>query len=59
MQSRIFLGSEYNYFLKLGQREIRVQQSTLDAKTFGLVDEGQNVGIRFLNPHFYARKEGA
>ena len=59
VQSRIFLGSEYNYFLKLGQREIRVQQSTLDAKTFGLVDEGQNVGIRFLNPHFYARKEGA
>ena len=57
--SRIFLGSEYNYFLKLGSREIRVQQSMLDARTFGTVAEGETVGIRFLNPHFYDRKEAA
>ena len=57
--SRIFLGSEYNYFLKLGSREIRVQQSMLDARTFGTVAEGEAVGIRFLNPHFYDRKEAA
>jgi len=57
--SRIFLGSEYNYFLKLGSREIRVQQSMLDARTFGTVAEGEKVGIRFLNPHFYDRKEAA
>jgi iron(III) transport system ATP-binding protein len=57
--SRIFLGSEYNYFLKLGTREIRVQQSMLDARTFGTVAEGEKVGIRFLNPHFYDRKEAA
>ena len=58
--SRVFLGSEYNYFLTLGKREIRMQQSMLDARTFGTVNEGEKVGIRFLNPHFYdARKEAA
>ncbi len=58
--SRVFLGSEYNYFLTLGQREIRMQQSMLDARTFGTVSEGEKIGIRFLNPHFYdARKEAA
>ena len=55
--SRVFLGSEYNYFLRLGEREIRVQQSMLDARAFGTVAEGERVGIRFLNPHFYDRKE--
>jgi len=57
--SRIFLGSEYNYFLKLGEREIRVQQSMLDARTSGTVAEGEEIGIRFLNAHFYDRKEAA
>jgi len=57
--SRIFLGSEYNYFLRLGSREIRVQQSMLDARTFGTVGEGETVGVRFLNPHFYEKKEAA
>ena len=57
--SRIFLGSEYNYFLKLGEREIRVQQSMLDARTAGTVAEGEEIGIRFLNAHFYDRKEAA
>ena len=54
--SCVFLGSEYNYFLRLGQRDIRVQQSTLDARTFGTVAAGERVGIRFLNPRFYDRK---
>ena len=55
--SRVFLGSEYNYFLKLGQKEIRVQQSMLDARTSGTAEEGETIGIRFLNPHFYDAKE--
>ena len=54
--SRVFLGSEYNYFLDLGGREIRLQQSMLDAKSFGLVDVGQRIGINFINPHFYDKK---
>lgn len=57
--SRIFLGSEYNYFLKLGQREIRVQQSMLDARTNGVVSEGESTGIRFLNARFYDAKSAS
>lgn len=56
VESRVFLGSEYNYFLNLGGKEIRLQQSMLDAKTDGLVDVGQKIGIRFINPHFYDKK---
>ena len=54
--SRVFLGSEYNYFLDLGGKEIRLQQSMLDAKTDGIVDVGEKIGIKFLNPHFYDKK---
>lgn len=54
--SRVFLGSEYNYFLNLGGKEIRLQQSMLDAKSFGMVDVGEKIGIKFINPHFYGKK---
>ncbi len=53
VMSRVFLGSEYNYFLRLGNKEIRVQQSMLDAKINGVPDDGADVGIRFVNPRFY------
>lgn len=55
--SRIFLGNEYDYFLMLGNREIRVEQAMLDAKEKGIVDEGATVGIKFLNPLFYDRED--
>jgi len=55
--SKVFLGSEYNYFLKLGIKEIRVQQSMLDAKLGGVPEDGAEVGIRFVNPRFYPAKE--
>ncbi len=56
--SRVFLGSEYNYFLTLGDRQVRVQQSMLDARTRGVASEGESVGIRFLNTRFYPAKKG-
>jgi len=52
----VFLGSEYDYFIELGDREIRVQQSTLDAALVGVAKEGTEVGLRFLNPHYYEAK---
>ena len=55
--SRIFLGNEYDYFLTIGNREIRVEQAMLDAKEHGIINEGDTVGIKFLNPHFYEREE--
>ncbi|MBR2823747.1 MAG: ABC transporter ATP-binding protein [Clostridia bacterium] len=59
VDSRVFLGSEYNYFLSLGSRQVRVQQSMLDARTRGIAQEGETVGIRFLNTRFYPLKKGA
>ena len=58
VDSRVFLGSEYNYFLSLGQKQIRVQQSMLDARTTGVANEGETVGIRFLNTRCYPAKKG-
>ncbi len=58
VNSRVFLGSEYNYFLSLGEKQIRVQQSMLDARTRGTADEGETVGIRFLNTRCYPAKKG-
>ncbi|MBO6093694.1 MAG: ABC transporter ATP-binding protein [Oscillospiraceae bacterium] len=58
VDSRVFLGSEYNYFLSLGQKQIRVQQSMLDARTKGIAEEGETIGIRLLNPRFYPTEKG-
>ena len=58
VDSRVFLGSEYNYFLSLGQKQIRVQQSMLDARTRGVAKEGETVGISFLNTRFYPTQKG-
>ena len=56
VKSRVFLGSEYNYFLQLGQKEIRVQQDMLAARLYGTPEEGEETGITFINPHFYDPK---
>ncbi len=58
VDSRVFLGSEYNYFLSLGQKQVRVQQSMLDARTKGVANEGETVGIRLLNARFYPSQKG-
>ena len=58
VDSRVFLGSEYNYFLSLGKKQIRVQQSMLDARTKGVANEGEQVGIRLLNARFYPAQKG-
>ena len=56
VKSRVFLGSEYNYFLQLAGKEIRVQQDMLAARLHGTPEEGETIGITFLNPHFYDPK---
>ena len=53
----VFLGSEYDYFIQLGDQELRVQQNTLDAARQGVVKEGTEVGVRFLNYRFYSPKK--
>ncbi len=48
----VFLGSEYNMFIDFDGQEIRVQRSTFDDGA-GMIQEGADVGLKFLNPVFY------
>ena len=57
VRSSVFLGSEYNYFIQLGNRDLRVQQNALDVIQHGEVKEGQEVCLRFLQPRYYPAKE--
>lgn len=44
--------------ISLGNREIRMQVNALDVMQNNKVEEGQEVGLRFLQPRYYeARKE--
>ncbi len=52
----VFLGSEYNMFIDFGGQEVRVQRSTFDDGA-GTIQEGADVGLKFLNPVFYHAKE--
>lgn len=53
----IFLGSEYEYFVMLGDLEIRIQQNALDASRVGVFEEGREVGLNLANPRYYKKKE--
>ena len=53
----VFLGSEYDYFVTLGGKELRVQKYALDAAKYGVVRERAETGIRLLNYRFYPKKE--
>lgn len=53
----VFLGTLYNYFIKVGDQELRVQRSTLEALDGETYEEGQEVGIRFLNEKYYKAEE--
>ena len=53
----VFLGSEYDYFITLGDQELRVERNALEAledpRTYA---EGDEVGLRFVDPAFYAKE---
>ena len=53
----IFLGSEYDYFIRLGDQELRVQQDALDVARRGAMAEGIETGVRFLNYRVYPVKK--
>lgn len=55
----VFLGSEYDYFVDINGKELRIQQSTLDAVSAGVAKEGSEVGVKLLNPHYYEEKKEA
>ncbi len=53
----VFLGSLYNYFVRLGDKELRVQRSTLDSLDGIVYEEGRNVGLRFVCEKYYEAEE--
>ena len=55
----VFLGNEFDYFLKFGNKELRVQRNALDAIQHGKFQEGETVGLNFVEPKFYPAKEVA
>lgn len=52
----VFLGSEYIYFIHLGDRHVRLQSNTLDVMQREPIKVGQEVGLSFLQPRYYEAK---
>ena len=57
VKSVTFLGGQYDYFIDLFGTELRVQRNALDVIGERIHEEGERVGLRFLNPRFYPREE--
>lgn len=57
VKSVVFLGNEFDYFITLGNKDLRVQRNALDAIQKGNYKEGDIVGIRLVEPKFYPAKE--
>lgn len=57
IQSVTFLGNQYDYFADFEGHELRIENNALDALSHRVYNEGESVGIRFLNPRFYPREE--
>ncbi len=57
VRSVTFLGDQYDYFVDYCGREIRVESNALDALSHRVYQEGERVGIRFLNARYYPREE--
>ncbi|MBR0385501.1 MAG: TOBE domain-containing protein [Erysipelotrichaceae bacterium] len=55
----VFLGNIYNYFIRLGDQEIRVQRITSGDEEDEKYTEGSVVGVRFVGEKYYTREEGA
>lgn len=54
----VFLGSEYDYFVEFGGKEIRVQKNSFETLRTGESEkEGEIVGLKFVSPNFYPVKE--
>ena len=52
-----FLGNITNYFIQLGEKQIRLQQSALDVMKYGKAKEGQEVGLKFVRKFYYEKEE--
>lgn len=53
----VFLGNQYDYFIQLGNEEIRVQMDSFDPLQ-NKIEEGDVVGLDFINPFFFEAEQG-
>ena len=53
--SAVFFGNIYNYFIRLGGNEYRVQRITTGNAEDEKYVEGMETGIRFLNCRYFER----
>lgn len=57
VKSVTFLGDQYDYFVDFNGQELRVESNALDALSHRVYEEGESVGVRFLNVRYYPREE--
>lgn len=57
IKSVTFLGNQYDYFADFNGQELRIENNALDALSHRVYQEGESVGVRFLNTRFYPREE--
>ena len=58
VKSVTFLGDQYDYFVDFNGQELRVESNALDALSHRVFEEGEQVGVQFLNVRYYPREEG-
>ena len=57
VKSVTFLGDQYDYFVDFNGQELRVESNALDALSHRVYEEGETVGVKFLNVRYYPREE--
>lgn len=55
----VFLGNMYNYFVRIGDREYRLQRSTLDSLDGKDYKVGDTVHLSFINEKYYPIEGGS
>ena len=58
IKSVTFLGDQYDYFVDFNGQELRIECNALDALSHRVYEEGEKVGVKFLNVRYYPREEG-
>ncbi|HBM76055.1 MAG TPA: ABC transporter ATP-binding protein [Clostridiaceae bacterium] len=49
----VFLGDQYDYFVQLGSKELRIQRNSFDIASGREYNEGDIVGLSFLHPYYF------
>ncbi|MEM1483603.1 ABC transporter ATP-binding protein [Oscillospiraceae bacterium PP1C4] len=59
IKSSTFLGNQFNFFITLGNMDIRVQRNSQELLGSHIYGEGETVGLEFINPIYYLNEKEA